>query len=171
MVNIPDRIAWAVDQLDTQPDDRILEVGCGNGAAVSLIASHLQTGVVTAIDRSAKAVARAVAVNVDQIAAGRARIIQATLQDLPSGGEGYAKIFAVNVNAFWLHPEKELPAARRHLAPGGTLLLVLEAPSAARMQDFLATMPTHLEQHGFANISTLTRTDKTAAVLAKRPHA
>jgi hypothetical protein len=51
MPNIPDRIAWTVDLLDPQPDDTILEVGCGNGAAVSLIAPRLQTGVITAIDR------------------------------------------------------------------------------------------------------------------------
>jgi SAM-dependent methyltransferase len=168
MPNIPDRIAWTVDLLDPQTDDTILEIGCGNGAAVSLIAPRLQTGVITAIDRSPNAVARATAVNRDHIASGTVRILQATLQDLEPEGEGYGKIFAVNVNAFWLQPEKQLPAARRHLAPGGTLLLVLEAPSAARARHFLATMPAHLEHHGFSNITSLTRTDKTAAVLAKR---
>jgi SAM-dependent methyltransferase len=167
MPNIPDRIAWAVDLLDPHPDDTILEIGCGHGAAVCLIAPRLQTGVITAIDRSPNAVARATAVNRDHIASGTARILPATLQDLEPGGEGYGKIFAVNVNAFWLQPEKQLPDARRHLAPGGTLLLVLEAPSADRARHFLTAMPTYMEQHGFDAITTRTRTDKTAAVLAK----
>jgi SAM-dependent methyltransferase len=168
MPAIPDRIAWAVDLLDPQPDNRILEVGCGTGAALSLIAPRLTTGFVTAIDRSAKAVDRAAATNADHIAAGTARMLQATLQSLEPEGEGYANIFAVNVNAFWLHPETELPAARRHLAPDGRLLLVLEAPSADRARHFLDAMPAHLEHHGFVGIDLRTRTDKIAAVLAKR---
>lgn len=167
MLTIPDRIVWAVDLLDVQPGDHILEVGCGNGTAISLIAPRLGTGVITAIDRSAKAVDRATTVNVDHISSGRARILQSTLQELPPGGEGYDKLFAVNVNAFWLQPETELPAARRHLSPGGTLLLVLEAPSADRARDFLATMPAHLEHQGFAGVTTLARSDKTTAVIAR----
>lgn len=167
MARIPDRIGWAVDLLDVQPHDRILEVGCGNGAAVSLIAPRLGTGCVTGIDRSGKAVARATTLNALHIASGRARILQSTLQDLTLEGEGVTTMFGVNVNGFWLTPERELPAARRHLVPGGTLLLVLEAPSAERAREFIATMPAHLENHGFGTISAVTRTDRTAAVRAR----
>jgi hypothetical protein len=89
------------------------------------------------------------------------------LQDVPSEGEGYGKVFAVNVNAFWLQPGRELPAARRHLVAGGIFLLVLEAPSAARAREFLATMPAQMEEHGFDNVATFTRTDRTAAVVGR----
>lgn len=168
MPAIPDRIAWAVDLLDLQAGDTILEVGCGTGAAIALIAPRLHTGVITAIDRSPKAIARAEAANSHHIAAGRARCIRATLQDRATEGEGYGKIVAVNVNDFWISPARELPAARHHLAPGGTLLLVLEAPSTDRARDFLAAMPAHLEQHGFVGIDVRTRTDKLVAVMARR---
>jgi Methyltransferase domain len=49
-----DRIAWAVEILDVGPDDRILEVGCGHGVAVSLVCEHLDRGRITAVDRSPK---------------------------------------------------------------------------------------------------------------------
>lgn len=166
MPTIPDRIAWAVDLLDVQPDDRILEVGCGTGAAVSLIAPRLTRGHITAIDRSEKAVARAGTVNAEHISCGGVRILRATLLDLPSEGEGYDKVFAVNVNAFWLHPERELPAARRRLVPGGTLLLVLESPSAGRAREFIETMPGNLEYYGFGTVATLVRADVMVAVHA-----
>jgi SAM-dependent methyltransferase len=96
-------------------------------------------------------------------------VLQSTLQDLPEDGEGYDAVFAVNVNAFWLNPQLEIPAARRILVPGGRLLLVLEAPSAERTRAFVADMPMYLEAHGFEDVTTAIRTDRLACVSARRP--
>ena len=55
---IPARIRWAVDLIDVQPNDNVLEIGCGPGYAAELICQRLETGKLFAIDRSESGVDR-----------------------------------------------------------------------------------------------------------------
>src|SRR5918995_3465212 len=56
---VPPRLLWAVERLSVEPDDHLLEIGCGGGLAVSLICQRLGDGTITAIDRSPVMVERA----------------------------------------------------------------------------------------------------------------
>ena len=67
---VPDRIRWAVEHVDVQPDHDVLEIGCGAGVAAGLVCDRLTTGHLLAIDRSPAAVRRATERNVRHIAAG-----------------------------------------------------------------------------------------------------
>jgi ubiquinone/menaquinone biosynthesis C-methylase UbiE len=58
MQQIPARIRWAVDVMDVQPNDSVLEIGCGPGAGAELICQRLSTGKLFAIDRSESGVDR-----------------------------------------------------------------------------------------------------------------
>ena len=39
---IPTRIRWAVDLVDIKPDDKVLEIGCGPGAAAELMDASVE---------------------------------------------------------------------------------------------------------------------------------
>ena len=46
---VPERLLWAVKVLGLGPDDHLLEIGCGSGAAVALICEQLVGGRTVAI--------------------------------------------------------------------------------------------------------------------------
>ncbi|WP_431901683.1 class I SAM-dependent methyltransferase [Nonomuraea sp. bgisy101] len=151
MPAVPRRLSWAVDTLDVAPGDRLLEIGCGPGVAVSLVCDRLTTGTITAVDRSATAVARARARNAAHVASGRATVVQASLEEIRFDGERFDKVFAVNVNLFWTRdPAAELALIAGLLAPGGTLWLFYEPPGADRAAGLAGDLTRVLSSHGFA---------------------
>jgi SAM-dependent methyltransferase len=150
---IPERLLWTVEMLAVEPDEDLLEVGCGPGVAVDLVSERLGRGTITAIDRSATMVARARRRNQAHIAAGRARIEQQTLADADFRqgplATPFTKLFAVNVNAFWTAPAPSFASARRALGADGALFLVYEPPSAERLRSLRRQLRLLLPAHGF----------------------
>jgi SAM-dependent methyltransferase len=144
------RLRWVVDAVDPAPDDRILEVGCGHGVAVTLVCERLVRGSVTAVDRSPKMVAAAERRN--SAHRDKARFVADAVEDADLSGETYDKAFAVHVAA--LHrPGRALDAVRRRLAPDGRLYLFSQAPgwrSRADAEAFAAELMLPLGEGGFA---------------------
>ncbi|WP_238694453.1 class I SAM-dependent methyltransferase [Nocardioides daphniae] len=99
---IPPRIKWAVDVMDVQPNDQVLEIGCGPGAGAELICSRLQTGKLFAIDRSESGVDRTKRRNAQHVEAGRLTVRQIDLATLRVPVKRLTKVFAFNVNLFWV---------------------------------------------------------------------
>ncbi|MFI0408556.1 SAM-dependent methyltransferase [Actinomadura sp. 3N508] len=123
------RLAKIVDALPLEPGMRVLEIGCGPGAAARAVAARLETGHLLAIDRSAKAVAQAQATGADEIASGRMSVRQAAIEDfaLEPGEAPFDLVFAVRVGALdGRHPEAGRAAKRciaAALAPGGRVFI------------------------------------------------
>jgi SAM-dependent methyltransferase len=152
----PERVRWAVEQLDPGPDEQLLEIGCGPGVAVALICERLAGGRIVAIDRSATAIGRATRRNAEHIAAGKAVLLTTALEDLQptdvlGGAEGFDKIFAMNVNLFWVRsPTRELDLVKRLLGPGGALYLFYgygERPQPGKDVENAARVPEALAGH------------------------
>jgi cyclopropane fatty-acyl-phospholipid synthase-like methyltransferase len=146
---IPERLRWAVEELKIAGDERLLEIGCGRGVAVSLICPLLTTGSITAIDRSATAIDAARLRNKDHVAAGKVSFRHIALEDMTGPAQSLDKIFAVNVNLFWLDAARDLDTVRKLLAPGGTLFLFYEPPSLAGRKQAEAKLLANLEANRF----------------------
>lgn len=144
----------AVKALAIRPADRILEVGCGNGWAVSLICDRLRSGRILAIDRSTPMIALAKQRNQEHIIAGKAHFRTIDLIALPAGTDTYHKIFAINVNTFWRRPVvRELALLKKLLRPKGSLYLFFESP-VPRADDLGARVVKALEPNGWRAEST-----------------
>jgi SAM-dependent methyltransferase len=82
VVPLSPRLAALVDALPLEPHSRVLEIGCGPGAAARAVAARLDTGHVLAVDRSATAIAQASRACAAEIAAGRLSLRCAAVEDL-----------------------------------------------------------------------------------------
>ena len=124
------RLTAIVDALPLRPGLRVLEIGCGSGAAARYAAERIGTGHVLAIDRSAKAVRQAEAGSANLISAGCLSFRQAAIEDfeLAPGEEPFDLAFAVRVGALdGRHPEAGVRAK--------ALLKVAVHPSARLFLD------------------------------------
>jgi cyclopropane fatty-acyl-phospholipid synthase-like methyltransferase len=118
-----------VDALPLEPHSRVLEIGCGPGAAARAVAARLVTGHILAIDRSATAIAQAQASAADEIASGRMSVRRVSAEQfvLQPGEAPFDIVFAVRVGALdGRHPKAGRHALERiaaALAPGGRLFV------------------------------------------------
>lgn len=146
---VPERLRWAVETLHVKPDESILEIGCGHGIAAALIAEKLTTGKIIAIDRSEKAIQTAIQKNEHHLAAGKLEFHVTSLHEANFGDTRFNKIFAVNVNVFWLTPAKELAVLKNLLTPDGILYLFYEPP-ASKAQEIADKVSSNFQAGGFA---------------------
>lgn len=146
---VPERVAWAVELLDVAPDDRLLEIGCGAGQAVSLICAQLDTGVITAIDRSALMIALALQRNHGHIVAGKARLEAVALEEAKFGDARFTKVFAFNVNVFERRPAHALDVIRGLLLPSGGLYRFFQPPRTDKTPRITARVAAQLQLNRF----------------------
>lgn len=147
-----ERFVWAVETLEVRPADRLLEVGCGHGVAVSLVCERLTTGTITAIGRSPKMIEAATRRNREHVDAGRAVLEAVALEDAELGNRRFDRIFAFNVAPFWLQPKAALGAIREHLAREGAVYIFWDARhfGAERTRDLGNGLADRLRDGGFS---------------------
>jgi SAM-dependent methyltransferase len=145
-----ERLVWAVDVLAVEPTDRLLEIGCGQGVAVSLVSEKLDGGTITAIDRSQKMIETARKRNAAHVASGVASFQTASLDQADLDNARFDKIFAINVGVFLRgQPTRELTILRDHLAPKGRLYLFHEPPPASTAPPITGSVLAVLASNGF----------------------
>jgi len=116
------RNRWVLECVEPQPDEHLLEIGCGPGVAV---AEAVALGCrVTAIDPSEVIRAMARRRNAAAIAEGRVVILDGTAEALPAGP--FDAAYAVNTPQFWVDVDATLAEVVARLRPGGRMALAIQ---------------------------------------------
>lgn len=116
----------AAEELDLQPDDDLLDVGCGAGGLLSDRAAGVRY--VAGIDASQIQVNMARSRLADRIAAGQAEIVLGDIAALPWQDGRFSAVASVNCLKFVTDPDQALREMHRVLRPGGRLVHMTDPP-------------------------------------------
>ncbi|MDP3740036.1 MAG: class I SAM-dependent methyltransferase [Hyphomonadaceae bacterium] len=122
----------AIEALGINEGDRILDVGCGHGRSLAVLAARAPKGRVTGVDPSALMVDIAVRRNRDLVKARRVTVAMAEVDALPFPDSSIDKALCVHVLYFWDSLDAGLREIARVLKPGGRLALVFRSAADER---------------------------------------
>lgn len=177
------RLAEIVAALPLRAGMRVLEIGCGPGAAAREVLSRIGDGSVLAIDRSATAIAQAMAASARELAAGRLEFRHIAVEQftLGAGERPYDLAFAIRVGALdGRHPEQgraALAQIRKALVPGGRLFIdggdplqeiVLHMEAIADLQGLGPKSAEMLARAGITSVEQLRQLGAAAAYVRAR---
>jgi ubiquinone/menaquinone biosynthesis C-methylase UbiE len=114
----------AIEALSVQPDDRVLDIGCGPGRSIGALAALASSGEIVGADPSDLMAEIAVKRNRSLIKSGRARIVIASTAHLPFEDASFDKALCVHVIYFWNDLEAAFREIARVMKPGGQLALL-----------------------------------------------
>jgi SAM-dependent methyltransferase len=151
---------WMVECLDVGRHDRVLDVGCGPGLAVSC-AAQLSDGPVVGVDASETMVRLARRRNQAATREGRVEIRRADAALLPYPDAHFTRAGSLNSLQFWPAPEKGLRELYRVLTPGGRVAIVLMArrddPAGPGTPPWLEHTAEAMRAAGFADLEIVSR--------------
>ena len=116
---------WGLKAADIQLTDRVLDVGCGGGKAISRILEETRREV-AGVDHSSEAVKTARSVNRAAVSSGRLRIVESSVESLPFRDGFFDVVTAFETTYFWPDLQTGLTEIRRVLNRGGRLVIANE---------------------------------------------
>ncbi len=117
---------WALSHLEISGDERVLDIGCGGGAALKKMAAKITTGDLTGADYSEVSVEVSRKNNIVDIESGKMNIIHASVDSLPFENNSFDIIYTIESFYFWSDPVENLKEVRRVLAENGVFLIVAD---------------------------------------------
>jgi SAM-dependent methyltransferase len=115
----------AVKLLDVGQQDSVLELGFGSGQAIGLLIQKTAAPAIAGVDPSVVMLEQARTRNEKAIGAGRVRLLQASVEELPFADNEFSKVFAVSNFHDWTSCRRGLAQVHRVLKRGGLLLICL----------------------------------------------
>eukprot|EP01012_Entosiphon_sulcatum_P032752 TRINITY_DN41605_c0_g1_i1.p1 TRINITY_DN41605_c0_g1~~TRINITY_DN41605_c0_g1_i1.p1 ORF type:complete len:222 (-),score=35.17 TRINITY_DN41605_c0_g1_i1:665-1330(-) len=113
----------AIDALNLQDNDSVLEIGHGNGGHIAQLLSKAENLRYYGADISETIIAEADKINQDFIERGIVHLNLTGGNNLPFENNQFDKVFTVNTIYFWPNPGEYLKEIRRTLKPNGAFAL------------------------------------------------
>jgi ubiquinone/menaquinone biosynthesis C-methylase UbiE len=148
--------------MELQPDDRILDLGCGTGWASRRMARVAAAGEVIGLDVADEMLRRA-----QQASSGfnNVRYIWGSAEKIPATGNSFSKVLSVESFYYYADQDKALDELHRVMAPGAKLFILInlyrDNHYSLRWADELkvpvqalseAEYTALLVKHGFSNV-------------------
>jgi ubiquinone/menaquinone biosynthesis C-methylase UbiE len=171
----------ALDLLDLQPADRVLDIGFGGGLMLRQALERLPQGHAAGIDVSEPMVTLARRSFKRELAAGRLDVQLGSVSAIPYETGAFDAAAAVNTLHFWPDPLAGLRDVWRVLRPGGRLVVVLRPKAYLTSIDFTshgftayedAELREVLDRAGFVTVAIEQRSDAHMGMqvaLARKP--
>jgi ubiquinone/menaquinone biosynthesis C-methylase UbiE len=159
---------FAVEMLELQPTDRVLDIGFGGGVTIERMLNTIDTGKIYGVDFSQEMVEKAKHKFRLAIEADKVSIEFADVRLLPFESNTFDKVCTVNTIYFWDEPLAGLQEIKRVMKHGGKLVVGIR--SADKMKDLPVTQYNFrlydpaavrdlLIEAGFTNVSIECRDD------------
>ena len=117
-------IDWTMGILDIKESDIILDIGCGSGKAIEMMALKAQK--VYGIDRADLSIQQSRERNSQKIQEGKVEIIKMDVDDLSFSPASFDLITAFATISFWENLDKNLKDIYELLTPNGRFVVIGE---------------------------------------------
>jgi ubiquinone/menaquinone biosynthesis C-methylase UbiE len=165
---------WGLEHITIAPDAIILDVGCGGGGAVKILAQTASGGKICGVDYSEDVLLTARQVNRALIEQSRIELKHGSVSDLPFPDDTFDLATAFETTMFWPNLVDATREVRRVLKSGGAFLIANEAYADvrfekrntkwARLADFQLQTPEETRQclveAGYARVEIATLPEK-----------
>jgi len=159
----------AIEALNLQNNEAVLEIGHGNGGHIAQLLSKAENLHYFGADISATIIAEAEKINQNFITKGKVHFQLTDGITLPFEDDRFDKIFTVNTIYFWTNPSEYLNEIKRTLKPNGTLAICFADKNFMKNLPFtpygftlydVETITELLEKTGFAIKNTLKKIEQ-----------
>lgn len=117
---------WGLSMIEIKNDVPILDIGCGGGQTIHLLASQNKDREIYGVDYSPQAVETSIHKNTQAVATGRVKICCGDVSSLPFKDKFFGTITAIQTHYFWLDLEHDINEVNRVLRTGGTFIIISE---------------------------------------------
>lgn len=142
----------ALSKLRIHSNAIILDIGCGGGETIHLLAQKAAQGLVYGVDFSETAVEMSRQRNIKEVTSGRVYVVRGEVSQLPFSDHSFDIITAIQTHYYWPDIPKDVEEIYRVLKPGGQFMIASEIYKVQYHMDNYTTceeMEAVLMQAGF----------------------